>query len=422
MTLEIAVVDGLTPSTTGTLDLTVSGFGTPVAAIFLSGRGRNDDTVLASATRWSVGFTDGSNERVSAGSSKSGDSTSNTWRSQTANGRVVQILTTGGTASVDKYGTFNSWITDGVRLNWTLASGTAQHEVVCVLIKGVSAKVGDVTLNATQDAATTLGSLGFDPEILFIASAGLGSNSTTPSTHNIGAYGCAYKNGGTIQQRSIAFYDVDNLSTTKTGTAYFDNRVISQVSNDSISYTAEVTDFGTSDFEITTRDGGSGSDIIAYLALSDPGVDVDLQEFTSKTSTGTVKNTTTFAPEAIIGAFADGTDTANAVKAGGEGWCVFGANKTGSVEKCHSFYSVDALSTSASGAIADSTVLNWGTGSSYSKEIEAVVDSWNSDGVTLDYTTIAGGATTARKFWGLIIGAATGTTADEDAVFFGSNF
>lgn len=337
MALEIAVVKATTPTTNTTLDFTVSGFGTPVAAMFFLCWGDTDDTVREHNAYASVGFTDGTNQRAIGLTSRDAVSTSDTSRGYYTDRCIIQSAVTTGNAQ--RHGTFSSWVTDGVRLDW-VTTFTAQMKIVCVLIKGCTADVGDFTAHATQNSAQSVTGLSSDPEVVFAAT--IGSPSTGGTTHTISAFGCANKNGGTIQQRCTRFASKDAVATMEVDTLFDTDAFTGQLHSGSISWSGDMTDMGTTSFECTTRDGGSGNDKVAYLALGDlDGVEVDLQTFDTATSTGAKKYTTSFQTAGLISAFIDNT-SADTVS-GGDAIC-FGAAADGAGEESVAIYDEDGAS------------------------------------------------------------------------------
>lgn len=130
------------PTSTGTQDFTVSGFGTPQCAIFMMCSGQTDSTYEGSI-RWSVGAWaryDGTDRQFVTHCSQEddGESTVHNSTSGADNDAVVKCYdpnTNDGTVEFEA--AFSALITDGIRINWTAVEGTIQPYVVCAMFNGL---------------------------------------------------------------------------------------------------------------------------------------------------------------------------------------------------------------------------------------------------------------------------------------------
>lgn len=138
------IVRSSVPATTGTQDITLSGFGTPKAVIVRVVSATSDDTLSQDAIL-SEGFYDGTTQVVTGTSSQDALAVTNT-ASNIYNNAIVSV---NSTSTTDVLKATASFITDGVRLNWTTVTGSA-HKIVVTLINGngVNCYVGQ-TVSAT---------------------------------------------------------------------------------------------------------------------------------------------------------------------------------------------------------------------------------------------------------------------------------
>ena len=150
---DIEMVTVAANTSTGTQDFTVAGFGTPKGAIFLVSYGTANGTAVNHAML-SVGFTDGTRQRaigIRVENAVVGGSDTGNIESSTA--CILTALNSADTT--DGVATFDSWITDGVRVNWTDAPPSA-YLVTCILFGGSGVSnvyVDDFTTPGVVDTA-----------------------------------------------------------------------------------------------------------------------------------------------------------------------------------------------------------------------------------------------------------------------------
>lgn len=125
-----------------TQDITSSGFGTPVAALFIL-TGATADGTAADHARFSIGATDGTRSFVCSGYGQHGQTVSeNKSYGDTTNVMDLRDMAAGATLQA----AFSTWVTDGVRVNWGATPGTA-YRGICILFGGdnMTAEVGTHT-------------------------------------------------------------------------------------------------------------------------------------------------------------------------------------------------------------------------------------------------------------------------------------
>ena len=380
----MAVVRASTPTTTGTVDFTVSGFGTPKAAMFfmLYSPG-SDGSASYDQLHQSIGFTDGTRDRSATCEGRNARATTQTGR---ASRNAVACQVASQTASVRKEGTFNSWITDGVRIDWTITGGTESLELVCVLFGGgdLTAYVNDINVQTTTSTTDP----GFKPDLVFFAgdAAGQGGGYTT---HSILSFGAAVRGSGdSITQTCVTRGDENGQSTTDVTSVHFTDHIASQTLNGATNWKSALTSWDASGFTVTPA-AGTGGDDAAYLALEFGGGSVTLiNDFETGTSATTVAYTTAATPQAIIGCMsslqaADSMDTG----AQSESLAFFAATASAEFSQCAS--ADDNNTDSNYHALSDTKSLSVGqdTASGYVDLAVATLDSLNATDFTLDYST-----------------------------------
>lgn len=284
--IKIEVTRYTLGTTTGNKDITISGFGTPKAAMFIFSRGATDDTAYTGAARFGIGFTDGTTDYcfgvVSLDSSASGDSA----REQYA-GVINEIWTNGSSARA----TFNSWITDGVRIN--VSDAPAANCLVTVILFGgsdLSADVGTLTMNGTSVVDVT--GPGFEPDLVFLGC--IGDHDTVLSTDLQVSFGCAV-NDGFDTQRVTKVYTEDGAGTTATTGVVRSDSAVGQGANDSFTWAGSVGTFDANGFSVA-GDLAGNTDIVMYLALNLGGGEASLFTTTWPTSGNYAETTPGFTP------------------------------------------------------------------------------------------------------------------------------
>lgn len=388
-------------TSTGTQDITIGGFGTPSAVIFVWG-GTTDGAQRTDGAHFGIGFADGTSESLAAVASEDGVSTSDTFR-LSRNDRCIDIYSV-ATGSNEYVISWNAWVTDGVQINIAATTGTTRN-VTAILIGGSdvsNAYVGSHQLTVTT-GANDITSVGFEPDLVFFAGTGHGGYGTSGGSENIFSMGIAH-NDGSDTQSCILFSDKDGVTTTAVQTALSNSHCIGQIFNGSGSWTGVAGTFDSSGFTITIDAGNSGSDYVDFLALkftSSPDISIDFLD--SPTSTGTYSTTDPgFEPDFAFILLSDCTAYSTIQTQEGFGLSVFDAtneyciayssqhNETGTSNAASQWHSnaVDDLT-------AGTTSLHVGTFSSF-----------DANGFSLSFpTTVAG---TARKWTALTIGPATG--------------
>lgn len=263
----------------GTQDITISGFGTPKAVLFIATTDTTDDSI-GSTLELIYGGTDGTTQftyAVNAGGT--------TRRRGGGTDAVIRIPSTSfGTYQAEA--DFDQWITDGVRIDWVDAPSAA-WTITAIFFGGDSlqAKVGTGTTPSSGGSSNV--NVGFTPDAV------LGFYFTTTNW----TFGDSYVtygfgvNDDTIINRSLGF--TGEYTTWQNRSYISESRFLTvmDTDTDNVDRSAAITDFISTPvygFEITHYSGQSTSSFqYAYLALRFNGAaSVDAGTYSTPTSTG----------------------------------------------------------------------------------------------------------------------------------------
>lgn len=286
-------------TTTGTQDFTVSGFGTVKAAIIEVTLAVADDAPIARAF-YSYGIVDGTSQYCA--SIVLEDNVSPAWnngaetgsdQAYTSNNKCVALLDC-STPALLAVATFNSFITDGVRINWTTAPSTAVL-VKVTLLGGSSLSVyaGDFTSTSVVDTATTISSVPFLADnVILVGNHRTAFNSFAwPHAVPNSAISIGFADRGvTVRQCCLAQYGDCSQPLSETA---------GQVSSLYAAYGVltsqgiEITDFTSSGFSAYTRESADfgGGFKFFYLALNYDDQPHWVGVVDSPTATGNISET-----------------------------------------------------------------------------------------------------------------------------------
>lgn len=401
---EVAVVQQAARTTAGTQDFTSSGFGTPKAAMCLVSYGATNGTAVSHAGL-SVGFTDGTRQHAMSVRSKHGVTTTVTGRRADTTDLLVLADPDG---AVILRVQFSAWITNGLRVNYSVAPSTA-YQVSCTLFGGAgitNAYVNTVTTPSTVDLSTTVSTVGFQPDVVIGAVNGDGSYNDTNQSQGDLSIGYAI-NGAT--QKAHSWSDVTGLGTTSVLARNLSNRIGRSGIN---SQQVELQNFTSSGFDATTR-GSSFSATLGYLALKLSGIAATGLAIDSPTATGSrsITGINGIPQWGLLVSGAVGSVDTTTIDGNAE---AFGLSTfTSAAQSCVAIASDDAVTTTATESMVDSkpVCLRKDAGLFYS----ASFTSFSSGTATFNYATANG---TARKWIGLFLSApASGSGAARRRVF-----
>ena len=164
MSVDIAIVDSALDTSTGDIDFTKSGFGTPKAALFFATYATANGTAVADAGLMIAAASGTSNQSAHFVSDEDGQNPTDTHRDNDA---AVANHTTPGSSAQDGLADFVSFITDGVRINVSNAFASA-YKMKVILFGGddLSAHVGQVDLEDTGNNTINVTAPGFDADVV----------------------------------------------------------------------------------------------------------------------------------------------------------------------------------------------------------------------------------------------------------------
>lgn len=194
-------------ATTGDIDIVIKGFKTPVAAIFSLGEGRVVGTV-ENDSHMSLGATDGTNHWYVSSVGKHAEATSQNRR--LGNTDAVIALISNTDANIFFSVTFVRWIKDGVRLNVGATDGNERQLIVTLIGgSGVAAAVGSGALANTS--ATVTFTPGFEADVLMIVQPGQGIDGVA-GLNNVYSVGFGTWDGATVLQTSYFYTSIHAAS------------------------------------------------------------------------------------------------------------------------------------------------------------------------------------------------------------------
>jgi len=402
MSLYASVVGFQAKTSTGTLDITGDMDGNqPKAALFFM----SEETTLSNTPltpfHFTMGMTDGTNEFYSVVHSETGVTTTDDY-SAAYTDAVLRGLD--GSGSQTYKAAFDSWITDGVRIDWTDAAPSAFQGFV-VLLGGsdlANAYVG------TCGTGATVTDPGFSVNQVIMAAIGTGIASGTVQNGAHMMFGMGLDtstfSNSTSSNLGWSFLMRDGLSTSAPGTVWEDACVISKLKDTTTSgfdYNMTVGTWSSSGF--TTSSDHSNSDKVGYLALEwNSGCDVRLEPLDNNnyTSTGVNKHDygVTFGGTGtpvlnMLSGSNSRRDTGSRDNNDAGGMHI--AATDGTTDKAVGGGVDDGVSTTATGSNASSKSLaipNPFAPQSSTAWIRATFDSWATDGVNHNYDAVAGGS------------------------------
>ncbi len=341
--------------------------------------------------QFAYGITDGTDDYAVCATSEDAQGTADCDRRQAIKTLTILDFTQTVLAECD----LTSFDSDGFTLNWTTNNAVA-YQIHYFALGG--SDLTDVkhdtftTLTSTGNRAIT--GTGFQPDcVLFFASTSLSLPDTTGNTSL--SIGMMDKDGN---ERSMAVIS-DNGDTTSdsgrtqdttTPNAIHGLRLSSKTPVPADNYQVRFVSMDADGFTVDFVDAASSSTTIGYLALK--GGDYHVGAETSKTSTGTKATTGVGFEVGALLIFSASNVASDAVDAHNR--IALGAASAPGTEGCIWAGDTDGLGTTeADMATSESKIIAlYDTTSPSSADAEADLDSLDSDGYTLDWTTASASA------------------------------
>jgi hypothetical protein len=306
MGVTVATVRVAANTSTGTQDITTTDLGglTPKAVLLIATRGVTDGTAVDGAG-WYMGASDGTNEWTQGYEEQHAQATMNSeYEQDTTANRILTIYD--GTAAdvVDATANFDSFISNGVRIDWTNAPASA-FLVTAIFFAGtdLTANVGTADLGNLADAAIDITTVGLEADIVITAltedTSAQGSGWSMGFIHNDRA--------GAVTQRSVTHTQRDAFGTSQVGVQMRDGECVAKLisSSQAIDWYGAAGSFDSSGFTVQLGNARSPNNTnISWVALrlgASPVVSAKV--YTYSTPTGTGSNTDTgpnFTPQAVF--------------------------------------------------------------------------------------------------------------------------
>jgi len=281
MSIEVAVVNGTTPTSTGTQSYEVSGFGTPQAAIIFVSESNTTNNPEVDVG-FGIGLADGTRECFITNWANDNVGTTDTARHNNTTACAVLANSASTTHIV---ASFSAWSTNGITLNFTTVN-TSAHYISVMLIKGcTNVRVDSAALSTT--GTNTISTVGFKANFGLLLSTG--NSGLTQTSNAICSFGAFHNSStDTITQGVAEFYSVDAGGTDVSGVMTRNDAAIGQLFNGSQTWAGAIQNVSASGFDVNTGAGNPGGDYIFYLVADTgdtDGVKISIED--SPTATGT---------------------------------------------------------------------------------------------------------------------------------------
>ncbi len=288
----LRMVEFTIPSSTGTQDYTISGFGTPVAYIVVIGDATADGTIESDLIL-SYGFSDGTRHWMTCCNDEDAQATSDSNSSDYDNG--VCRVTTPGTNTVTDRATHSAFITDGVRLNWSNVAGDNKRGYI-ILIDAPNAHVATIDADGAAES-TYVQTPGFQAN-LFIGNASP-RNSVNGSSNSCNPnFGVAVDDSG-LSYRCWSGSSTNGQSTSATGGHLKTDRLCGKVGstgNWQRGYIIE--NITATQYTVRVKDGAG--DYMAVLAIDTGSTRVQIGTGSCPSSIGVQTFNTDWKPAAVL--------------------------------------------------------------------------------------------------------------------------
>jgi len=245
----------------GFQDLTITNFGTVSAALLFISNAVSGN-VPVSGINFGIGLTDGIVTRSAGISSEEDLPNTNT---QTVQGTYLLYLPDRSSATIVAAASFDSFITDGIRIDWSTPP-PEEYTITAYFIGGdLEAKVDTFTSPSTVGNTTHV-DVGFEPDQLmgFSTIFSFALDDVIQGQSAL-CFGLA-DNGDTLEQAMVAFRLGNSSSIGTPSLTVNDSLFLGRITTGSLLNSVEISGFTTSGFHAATRIS-NGSTYGTYLAL-----------------------------------------------------------------------------------------------------------------------------------------------------------
>lgn len=384
----------------GTQDITIADFGTPKAAFISVVHATADGTATDGAVL-GYGLTDGTVQVSICAEDQHGQDTTDNYRYKDET-VLISILDGGGSGSREGYASFDSWIANGIRIDWTDAPPSG-YLLIVTLFGGTDLSVyaGDQSLG-TGTSSINITSVGFEADVVLgfyrTSISATGARISTGFAHN--------NRAGTVTARSIAHYGRDAQGTSVSSSHLREDAILTVLNPDAEAWYLSISDFDADGFTIQPSSNTS-SQYFSYLALrfgADPLVDGKVYTYTTPTSTGSNTDAGAgFTPQAIL-YFTGLCEAAATVYSDNRGGAVGYAAIDATAQYHNTYAAEDGEDTSDTQSLSDDQAFNQPDDDG-TTIAAATFTSFGATGATYSYSTAPA---TAKKWIALAIEAEAG--------------
>jgi len=417
MSLYASVVNFSAKTSAGTQDITGDmGGGQPKAALFFMTHKTTASNFPSAPFHHTVGFTDGTNEFYMLARSDHGVTTTDDYKAAYTDAVLRGV---DGSGAQDYKASFDSWVTDGVRIDWTDASPSG-FQGLCILLGGSDLKNVHVGICGTDEDVTAPG---FAANHVIVGAIGTAIANGTVESNFSAMFGMALDNSvftnSTSDNLGWSLLGRDGLSSVQTSAVWEEACVISKMTDTgSTGFDYNMTVGGWDSSGFTTTSDVSNSDKVGYIAFEwASGCDVRLEPLDNNnyTTTGVNKfdygadfgGTGTPVLEMLSG---NGSRSNSGVRDNNDSGTLHYSATDGTNDYNVGGGMDDGVSTTATGSNAQT--LSLGVPNIFNPRLSAIwiratFDSWASDGVNHNFATQAGGSNFHYLGWVLVPSAAT---------------
>lgn len=404
MALNTAITAAVTLTSTGNQNVTIPGFGTPEVVICVAVHNTSEDAA-EDHSGINLGFWDGSRNRSLGVNMQDAVSTTNADRFN--EDAIIRLQD--GDGSLDVYATITGTVTDGVTINYTTVDAVAHHFYV-IFLSGSNfvGYVNDLVHVGAQNTDHDETAPAIATQCVLLGTNAAGGNPGAGGDANF-SVGFAVEQDSVVAQRS---WNVSRPNNQGNDVAYgrcLENYASWDAFAASGRAAADVKDFDANGFTITKREAAPNY-TYQYLAMGLTGAfEFFAGTIDTKTTTGNQAYTGFgFKPQLVIllGSWQDTIESLISTN-GKNGAYAIGAMTEDDQACCCVCGDPGQSVTNMTDYFASLTglaVLN--PASPATLGYEATLDSFDSDGMTLNFTTADG---TARKVMVLALGAPVAT-------------
>lgn len=397
MGITVAVTRAACNTGTGTQDFTTTDLGglTPKAALFIGTCCATDATPADHAV-WSFGAADDVREWVNAATDEHNVADTDTDSGQNLSNCVW--FRNPGEQTTDGIAAFDSFITNGVRINWTDAPAAA-YLLTVILFAGtdLSVHANWKDMGSTMDVSIDITDPGFTPDLVICA--------IVQSSDIVGAeasLGVVEWDGAAVTQRCVEFWSCDAKASGRVQAYCRSDAGILRagLGGSTIRWWGEFSDFDANGFTVTPRNQAPLNPDLCYLALNfNSAVDHGVLTHSTPTSIGNDEETGVgFKPQFVL-LLASFCEAVNTVYADNRGGTIGVAAVTSGVQYANSVQSEDAEATTDTQSLSDNVAVELPDHDG-SAGVTASFVSFDANGWTLNYTAVEAAA---KLFFALAI-------------------